>query len=83
MGFSAADDVASRPDHAITAESSFSSYTANRNGTASLANREVPAKQRTSALSENALQFHSDRGSSEIAGKLGVSVGERLVSYSL
>ena len=55
----------------------FSSYDAHRNGTANLANREVPAKRRTSDLSENALQFHFDLVSGEIAGKsevLGATV---------
>ena len=67
--------------HAITAGSNFSTFNAHRNGTASLANREMPAKRRTSALSENDLQFHADRGSSEIAGQFGGVGGIRLVNY--
>jgi hypothetical protein len=50
-------------------------------GTASLADREVPAKRRTFALSENNLQFHADRGSDEIAGQFGCVGAIILVSY--
>ena len=74
-----AEDLTPYPDHAAVRESNSSSHNAHRNGAARLANREVPAKRRTPALSENALQFQSNRRCSEIAAGL-VSIGGQVAN---
>ena len=67
-------------NHAVTADSDFSRHYSHRNGTAKLADREVPTKRRTWPLMENALQFHQDQEACKFAGKVTSIVGLCLVS---
>jgi hypothetical protein len=63
------DAAGSRPDHAITKESSFSSSIPLRKGTAEIAIGEVPIIGRRWLPPEKVLLFHYDRESCKFAGK--------------